>query len=273
MPLSDAQLTGYRRHGVAFPIRVLAAPEAARYRDACDALEQMLGGAPRTIEVRQMHLHFTWAYELCVNPRVLDAVERVLGPNLLVWATELFAKRARDPNLFIAWHRDNPYMGFDPALTVTAWISLARSFRDNGCLRVLIEDDRRASARAESPVPPPAFDATDPRVTEVVLEPGEMSLHDSYVFHGSGPNLSGEKRVGFAIRYITPEARALSGRPRVLLARGENRGDNFELAPPPREKDPDAALRAMRESALTHLDAMLFNLKQGAPDRRARGAP
>ncbi|HEY8942989.1 MAG TPA: phytanoyl-CoA dioxygenase family protein, partial [Polyangiaceae bacterium] len=211
--LGADQVEGYRRHGIVFPIRVMSREKAAQYRERCDELESLLGGSPRTIEVRQMHLHFRWAYELCVEPAVLDAVSSVLGPNLLVWATELFAKKARDPNLFIAWHRDSPYMGFDPRLTATAWISLARSFRENGCLQVVLEEDRRTSklgkeegGRREQAGPGPGI--SEDRVTNVELEPGQMSIHDVDVYHGSGPNLSGEKRVGFAVRFITPEARA-----------------------------------------------------------------
>lgn len=260
MPLTDDQLTHFRRYGVAFPLRVLSAEQAARYRRECDALELSLGGAPRTVEVRQMHLHFRWAYELCVNPNVLDAVERVLGPNLLVWATELFAKREHDPNLFIAWHRDGPYMGFDPAHTVTAWISLARSFRDNGCLQVVLEEDRAGSELGRDGKPPPSD-----RVVDVELEPGEMSLHDPNVYHGSGPNRSGEKRVGFAVRFVTPEARPLGARPRVLVARGRDTSGNFEIASPPAELDPRDALRGLRDSARRHLDAMLYNLKRTRP--------
>lgn len=258
MSLTDLQLADYRRHGVTFPVRVLAPEAADRYRNACDELEQLLGGAPRTVEVRQMHLHFRWAYELCTNEKVLDAVERVLGPNLLVWATELFAKRARDPNLFIAWHRDSTYMGFDPTLSATAWISLARSFHENGCMQVVLEEDRLHSPLGHGDKSGPPLHAN---VVDVELEPGEMSLHDNLVYHGSGPNLSGEKRVGFAIRYITPEARALTGRPRVLVARGRSTTDHFEVAPPPSDVDPGAALTDMRASALKHLDAMLSNLK------------
>jgi non-haem Fe2+, alpha-ketoglutarate-dependent halogenase len=263
--LSERHLEQYRRYGVTFPIRVMPAERAAHYRSRCDELEILLGGSPRTIEVRQMHLHFRWAYELCVQPAVLDAVEAVLGPNLMVWATELFAKRARDPNLFIAWHRDSPYMGFDPRLTATAWISLGRSFRENGCLQVVLEEDRLnstlgkdAAARRESTGPGVPEDS----VTNVELEPGQMSMHDVNVYHGSGPNLSGEKRVGFAVRYITPEARALSGKPRVVLARGHDAGGNFEIVAPPEDTDASTALAGLRESAMRHLDAMLYNLKQ-----------
>lgn len=258
MKPTESDLDRFRRHGVVFPLRVLSPEAAARYRERCDELEGLLGGAPRTIEVRQMHLHFLWAYELCTTPAVLDAVEAVLGPNLLVWATELFAKRARDPNLFIAWHRDRPYMGFDSAFSVTAWIALAPSVEDNGCLRVVL-DEHRARERDR------ARDAKGPRegdeVASVVLAPGEMSLHDPDVHHGSGPNLSGQKRVGFAVRFVTPEARALSGRPRVLLARGKDTRGHFDLAEPPAEHPPSSALLGMRESARLHLDAMLQNLK------------
>lgn len=263
--MEEEHLKRYERYGVTFPIRVMSAERAMRYREHCDELERCLGGAPRTIEVRQMHLHFRWAYELCTEPGVLDAVEAVLGPNLFVWATELFAKRARDPNLFIAWHRDSPYMGFDPRLTVTAWISLARSFRENGCLQVVLEEDRAQSTLgnpAEAQRDRAGPGVLEDRVTNVELDPGEMSLHDIDVYHGSGPNLSGEKRVGFAVRFITPEARALSGKPRVLLARGEAAAQSFELAEPPEETDAASALAGLRESAMRHLDTMLYNIKQ-----------
>src|SRR5438034_1049716 len=77
------------------------------------------------------------AYALATQPRVLDAIEDVLGPNLLIWATELFAKHPQDANVAIGWHRDEPYMGFEPGLTTTAWIALSDSAPANGCMRVV----------------------------------------------------------------------------------------------------------------------------------------
>jgi ectoine hydroxylase-related dioxygenase (phytanoyl-CoA dioxygenase family) len=256
------KLASYRRFGFAAPMRVLSVEAANRYRAACDELEVLLGGNPRTVEVRQMHLHFRWAYELAVEPLVLDCVEQVLGKDILVWATELFSKRPGDPNLYIAWHRDRPYMGFDPALTTTCWISLGRSYRENGCLQVVLEADRERSTLGNGRKGEPGPGVPESQVTDVVLEPGEMSMHDITVYHGSGPNLSRDKRIGFAVRYISPRARALSGRPRVVLARGQDSGENFELATPPDEADTKVALAEMRQSALSHLDAMLYNLKQ-----------
>src|SRR5262245_27071796 len=118
-PLTEAQKSRYRQDGAVFPLPVLTSEEVQRYRSACDELEASLGGKPRTIDLRQMHLHFRWACELATHPRILDAVEDVLGPNLLIWATELFCKHPHDANVAVGWHRDRTYTGFAADLAVT----------------------------------------------------------------------------------------------------------------------------------------------------------
>jgi hypothetical protein len=248
----------YERDGLLFPIPVLSDAEVERFRYACDHLEGLLGGKPRTIDVRQMHLHFPWACELATAPRVLDQVAAVLGPDLLIWATELFAKHPRDPGVAIGWHRDRDYMGFDSARSVTAWIALSPSHEDNGCLLAWPGPERREAAPGTPDAPP----------TSVVLAPGEMSLHDADILHGSRANRCDEKRVGFAVRFVEPTVRPRHGRPRMLLARGHAASDAYELVGPPEPGDEDLALRALRRSALQHFDAVLRNLA----DRRARAA-
>src|SRR5262245_63058693 len=99
--LTLEQIKSYERDGLTFPISVLSAAEARLYRDSCDGLEKCLGGKPRTIEVRQMHLHFRWAFELATHTAVLDAVEDLLGPDVLIWATELFTKHPQDATVSI----------------------------------------------------------------------------------------------------------------------------------------------------------------------------
>ncbi len=128
-----------------FPLPVLSVDEAQFYRAACDDLETQLGGKPRTIEVRQMHLHFPWACALATHPAVLNAVESLLGPDLLIWATELFAKHTQDATVSIGWHRDKTYMRFDPATTTTAWIALGPSTIENGCMRAIPGAARRGA--------------------------------------------------------------------------------------------------------------------------------
>lgn len=258
--LTPEQRAGFERDGIAFPIPVMSAEEAQVYRAACDRLEADLDGKPRTIEVRQMHLHFPWACRLATHPRVLDAVEDLLGPNLLVWATELFAKHPRDPAVSIGWHRDQPYMGFDAPTPVTAWISLGPSTRENGCMQAILEADRREKCAAGVRAPK-AAEAAERGAIDVVLRPGEMSLHDAYILHGSNPNLSDRKRVGFVVRFIAPEMRPKHGRPPVLLARGRDEVGHCQIVAPPSEADAVQALAEMKRSAAQHLEAMLENLK------------
>jgi non-heme Fe2+,alpha-ketoglutarate-dependent halogenase len=213
-------------------------------------------------------LHFGWAYELAAHPCVLDAVEDLLGPNLVIWATELFAKHPRDATVSIAWHRDGAYMGLDAERTVTAWLALSSSNPENGGMRLVREPNRKnylhlkATQKEVSGRRPPA--PPDDDIIDVNLQPGEMSLHDVHVLHGSGPNQSDQKRVGFAVRFTTPESRPALDHPPAILARGEDRHGNFELVDPPVDDDPAHALSEMRSSARRHLEATLRNLKHAA---------
>jgi ectoine hydroxylase-related dioxygenase (phytanoyl-CoA dioxygenase family) len=253
----------YELDGLIFPIGVLTPEEVAHYRSACAELEARLGGQPRTVEVRQMHLHFRWAYELATHPRVLDAVEELLGPNLLVWSTELFAKHPGD-KVAIGWHRDEDYTGFDPLLSTTAWIALSPSTPENGCLQVIPGshhgDSLKQNDKASVAGPLDSSDSRK-RAVNVVLRAGEMSLHDGRLLHGSDVNSSNEERIGLAIRYVTPAARPIQGRPAVVLARGIDSYQHFQIVAPPDEIDFDYALEHMRDSASRHLDAMLENLR------------
>lgn len=250
--LASSQIRRFQDHGLVFPIRILSADETRRFRTCCDELEAGLGGKPRTIEVRQMHLHFRWAFELATHPRVLAAVESLLGPHLLIWASELFAKHPFDDSVSIAWHRDRPYMGFVGSGAATAWVALSPSTPANGCMRYR---PRTWDRLLPSDDPPPSGQMVD-----VELAPGEMSLHDADVLHGSSPNRSGEKRVGFVIRFITPEIKPLEGVPPVVLAQGRCRSERFQIVAGPSESD-GQTLAAMRRSAAQHFDAVLQNLR------------
>jgi hypothetical protein len=99
-------------------------------------------------------------------------------------------------------------------------------------------------------------------IVEVILKPGEMSLHDADILHGSSPNQSSEIRLGFVIRFITPEAKAPCGRPPVIMARGIADCHHFEIVDPPGENHPEQALAGMKESAALHLDTVLQTIKR-----------
>jgi ectoine hydroxylase-related dioxygenase (phytanoyl-CoA dioxygenase family) len=267
--LSEEQGSRFSRDGILFPITVLTRAEARRFRDAANQLEDQLGGKPRTVEVRQMHLHFPWAFELATHPRVLDAVADLVGPTVLIWATELFAKHPQDPSVSIAWHRDRPYMGFASGSVVTAWIALEDSTPENGCMRAVPRSRESLDDPGDTPsgsLPAakqeclPQDKLVSDRAVDIVLPAGAMSLHDPDILHGSGPNLSPQKRIGFVVRFVSAAARPVQGRPRVLRARGHEQCPQFDLIEP-RFAAPDQALGGLRLSATEHFDAVLHNLQ------------
>lgn len=266
--LTKQQAAQYKRDGVLYPLRVLSEEEAGRFAHCSNDLEQQLGGKPRTVEVRQMHLHFEWAYALATRPAILDSVEKILGPDLLIWATEIFAKHPMDANVSINWHRDQPYMGLDPQMTTTAWVSLCQSNAHNGCMKVIpiAKDPGYPYDWAKNPrsLKPNEVPANPESAVDVTLEPGEMSLHNPMVLHGSVANLSRIKRIGFVIRFVRPDANTKTNDVEAILVRGEDRFGNFNLKPKPDFSSgvDSSPITKMQQSATQHFDTVLSNLSQ-----------
>jgi len=241
--LTAEQRERYHRDGILFPIPALSPGEVARFRAAFEDLAGRLGGRPVAQALAQTHLYFRWAYELATYPAVLDAVEDVLGPDILVWTVSIFPKYPRDPG-YISWHQDGTYWGLDSREVTTAWIALTDSTGESGCMRVApgshrhpilphrdtYAPDNRLSRGQEVQVEVAEQDAVD-----VVLQAGQMSLHHVNIIHGSTPNRSDRSRIGFAIRFTTPKTRQIEGEPpTAVLARGRDDYHHFELlaAPP-----------------------------------------
>jgi ectoine hydroxylase-related dioxygenase (phytanoyl-CoA dioxygenase family) len=150
-------------------------------------------------------------------------------------------------------------MGFTGANVVTtAWVALSPSNVANGCMYALPLSRQRPSAVELSH---PGMNHDEEDVVKVDLKPGEMSLHNPDILHGSKPNVSAEKRVGFVIRFINPDACPMGEKPQVALARGQAPPGRFHLAQPPTASECQTALVAMKTSAVRHLDAVLQNLK------------
>jgi ectoine hydroxylase-related dioxygenase (phytanoyl-CoA dioxygenase family) len=170
-------------------------------------------------------------------PKILDAVETVLGPNLLVWDSGWFAKMPGDKK-YVAWHQDGIYFGLHPPNVVTAWVALTDSTPENGCLRVvpgshgknLIHRETGAPDNALSRGQEIAVEVDESQAVDIVLQPGELSLHHVGIVHGSNPNTSDRPRIGLAIRYLTPDVvHHGPERQLALLVRGKDEFGHFEL--------------------------------------------
>lgn len=229
----------YEKSGVSFPISVLTADEGAYFRSAVEELQEELGGNPPAADMAQTHIAFEWAHRLVTHTKILDAVEMVIGPNLLVWSTSIFAKYPHDPG-FISWHQDGTYWGLDSSEVATAWVALTNSTVENGCMRVVPGSHRQpihehvdtyAANNQLSRGQEIAVDVDEKEALEVVLNAGEMSLHHVNIIHGSNANNSEDKRIGFVVRYITPSTRQSGHSQPVTLARGIDEYGHFDLMP------------------------------------------
>ncbi len=248
--LSPAQKEHYRREGYVAPVAGLSPEEAAAVRSRMAETEQRNGGALKGAMRHKPHLLFPWAAELIRHPKVLDAVEDVLGPNLLCWSSTFFIKEANDPS-FVSWHQDLTYWGLSAPDIVTAWIALSDSSVDNGAMRVIpgthtteqlphrdTFDPKNLLTRGQEI----AVEVDENEAVALVLQPGEFSLHDVKLVHGSEPNPSSRRRIGYAVRYIPTYVYQTAGeRDSATLVRGVDREGHFEPEPMPlSDMHPDA---------------------------------
>ena len=258
MRLAVKEVARYRNDGFVFPVDVLEPEEAGRCRAEYEAVASALGGLPKAVQLTQIHRFHRWAWDLCFHPRVLDAVESVLGPDILLWSAQVFPKRARDPG-YITMHQDGTYWGLDGGEVATAWIALTESTAENGCMRLLPGSHRqpilphedthaRDNLLTRGQEVQAEYDEAD--VVDIVLRPGQMSLHHVRAIHGSRANMSDRPRVGFAIRYMTPEVKPLRPGQAALLVRGADRCGNWELRnDPPSYSSMESAVRAHQAAA------------------------
>jgi hypothetical protein len=263
--LAPDAVARYRRDGFYFPIRVLSPAEAAGYRGRLEAVERERGG-PLGGELRHKgHLLFTWLDALIRHPRIVDAVEDLLGPDLLCWSSSFFIKEARDP-AFVSWHQDSTYWGLSEPDVVTAWVALSESSVESGAMRMIPGTHAEQVAHRDTFAPDNllsrgqeiAVEVDEARAVDVVLHPGEMSLHHVRMFHGSPPNRSSDRRIGYAIRYIPTRLRQVAGAgDSATLVRGVDTFHHFDREQPP-AADLDPAARAHHAAVMKRQGALLY---------------
>lgn len=262
--LSQAALEGYRRDGYHFPVRAFDFEDAKRYRQALEAHEAS-AGAPLQSKWRvKSHLLFTWCDRIVHHPAILDAVEDVIGPNILCWTTNFFIKEPHSPR-FVSWHQDAAYWGLEPEEVVTAWVALTPSNLVSGCMKVIPGSHKQAHVHVDTFAENNlltrgqeiAVQVDEGKAVSMMLQPGEISLHDIKLVHGSAPNDSDDRRIGLAIRYLPAHVRQSKDSDSAMLVRGVDEHGHFELEPRPKADLDADALRA-HETAVERKLAVLY---------------
>ena len=242
MTLTEAQVAAYRADGYLSGVRMVDEADAVRIRTQFDLLEAEVGREQAEIELLDRHFDRRFIWDLATHPEVLDAVESLIGPDILLLATHFFCKYAKGGK-YVAWHQDATYWGLEPPNALTVWFAVDGSDLENGCMRVLpgthsggIRAHGKAGASGnllsinqEVPVTP----EEEARAVDLILRPGEVSFHDGAAIHGSLPNRSTRRRCGLTMRYVPTTVRPVAvnstGKTwRAVLVRGEDRFHHFD---------------------------------------------
>lgn len=253
IPLTDGRLTEdqiaqYWADGYLFPIQAMSAPEARALRTELEAIEAewLDNGLPlplNTYKRVNAQCVMPLAHRIGADPRILDVVEGLLGPDIMIYGVEFFIKEANSTQI-VSMHQDLTYWGLGAIDgLVTAWLSLSPATPASGCM-----DFVRASHK--NPILPhhDTFDANnllsrgqevrvdiaDADKVPIEIHPGQISLHHGLTIHGSGPNTTDDRRIAAVIRYCTPDV-VPDGAERdyAILARGADRTGNFTTYAPP----------------------------------------
>ncbi len=240
--LTQEQSDRYWQDGFLFPLSVFSEDEAAEFRAELEQVEKdwLAADLPlplNTYKRVNAHLVIPLAARIAQDKRILDAVEGVLGPDIMIWSAEFFIKEPRTQHA-VGMHQDLTYWGMgETPDQVTAWIALSPATVQSGCMDfvrgshknpILPHNDTYSETNLLSRGQEVAVDVSDDDKTHIELKPGQMSLHHGLTIHGSGPNASNDRRIGLAIRYLSPGAQQLvADRDYAMLARGSDAHSNF----------------------------------------------
>ena len=262
--LSTEAVAQYHRDGFYFPVPVLSREEAAEYRRHLEQHEVQAGQPLQGNWRHKTHLLFTWADALVHHPKILDAVEDVIGPDILCWTTNFFIKEASNPG-FVSWHQDATYWGLDPDDVITAWVAFTDATPENGYMQFLpgshktdqlphvdtFHKDNLLSRGQEI-----AVEVDKSKGVGVPLKAGEMSLHHIKLVHGSEPNRTSDRRIGLAIRYIPTYVRQTKVRDAAMLVRGIDKFHHFDYEARPQADLDEGALATHADSVARQVKAL-----------------
>jgi len=250
----------YLQQGFLSPVDIIDSAEAARHRQQLEQAEARLG--PLHYRAK-MHTVMTSPAALASHPAVLDVVEQLIGPDILVYNTTYIVKQANTPT-HVSWHQDLTYWGLDSDDQVSLWLALSDASVESGCMRmipgshrlgrqqhILGEEDENNVLFQNQRV----ADIDESQAVACALKPGQASLHHGWLLHASAPNQTNDRRIGLNVQYIAPQVRQTkqSGYT-AWLVRGEDRYGHYpDEIPATVDFDP-AALARRDEMERLHID-------------------
>jgi hypothetical protein len=243
--VTDEQAAFYNENGYLKFGRIFTQAELDELRDYVDGMIAALPEGKRPEQMDVPHVEHPYLFKYLADPRVLDVIERFIGPDILLWSSHFISKRTSD-GLAVPWHQDGVYWGerLQPMRVITMWLAVDESTVENGCMRVIAGSHKLRDRRYEKVDREKhlfgreviAEDLDESRIADLKLAVGECHFHDAFTIHGSAPNTSQKRRCGYTMRYMPADVRCQdpSLRPDhdIYLLRGADRTDGFNTYAP-----------------------------------------
>ena len=239
--LSSNQLKQYKDEGFVAPINIFSKEKAKEIRNQIELIEKELPGELDKSGRYNAHLISPLLDEVTHNSKILDAVESLIGKNILVCGTTLFIKNPNEKG-YVSYHQDAKYIGLEPHNWVTAWVALTDSNEENGCMKMwpgshlaIKDHDEKFNEENLLTRGQTVENVPHNKVKSVELVAGQMSLHHPRIVHGSGVNKSNDRRIGFVIQsYIGTNVKQVLGQNSVQLARGVDKFNHHKIIQRPK---------------------------------------
>ena len=237
------QIEQYETDGWVSPLDVFTSEQVHECRTRLEEWEAMRGGSLPPHERSSGHILFPWIDDLMRNETILDAVEDLIGPDILCWNSVFWIKEANSPS-YVGWHQDLQYWGLSNSDVVSIWIALSDASEAAGCMSVipgshkeiLDHEETYAKDNLLSRGQELEIDVAQHLTVPMPLKPGQVSLHNVRTAHGSGPNTTDDRRIGLSFHYMpTATEQTLSEWDSASLVRGEDKHNNFEHCPQPQD--------------------------------------
>ena len=228
--LTAKQIKDYNENGYIAPIDILSLEQVKIIREEIEYIEKKYPDEINGLNRNNIHYYSPAFDQIVHNSKILDVVENFIGFNILAAGTVLFLKEPENKG-FISWHQDGIYQGWKPCNSITAWLAITEVNEENGCMRMWPSshkdnfkehkdtfDEDNLLTRGQTIENVPVKDTVP-----IILKPGQLSIHHPMTVHGSGPNLSKNRRIGFAIQsYIGTNVEQILGKTYVQQVRGQD---------------------------------------------------
>lgn len=226
--------TNYDSNGFISPVDIIPAADAARHRQRMEDVEEKFGPVHYKTKI---HTVLTSPFELATNKTVLDVVESLIGPNILLHNVTYIIKEPNSQS-HVSWHQDLTYWGFSDDAQVSMWLALSTANAKSGCMRMvpgshktgmhdheITDDDTNVLYSGQS-----VHNVDETAAVMCELQPGQASFHHGWTLHASMPNHSDDRRIGLNVQYFAPHMKQLkSDQDSAMLARGNDQYGHFDV--------------------------------------------